>query len=283
MTEANRDQADYWNSPSGRVWVEQERAMDALLAPVLDAVFAAAALLPGQRVLDIGCGTGISTILAAARVTPGGEVTGADISTVMIDRARQRASEAGVANAVFAVTDAQTHPFPEGGFDRVISRFGVMFFGDPAAAFANIARALKPGGRIAFAAWSVPQKNPWFAIPAAAATERLGASDPSDPHAPGPFAFADAGRVGGILAVAGLAEVTTTERALLLAQPGAADDAARLAMSVGPAVRIMAEKGGQAADAAAIKSVIAGRFAAFATPGGVRIPAAVHIVTARRG
>ena len=156
----------------------------------------------GDAVLDVGCGTGASTLKVAGRVADG-SVVGVDISRPLLDRARSRAEAAEIDNASFLLADAQTHRFPAGGFDVLISRLGMMFFEDPVAAFRNLGRALRPGGRIAFVAWAGVKDNPWFHVPRDAAVSRLGAAPSADPSAPGPLAFQDAGRVARLMAAAG--------------------------------------------------------------------------------
>ena len=143
-TEINQDQAAYWNSELGRKWVDHEAALDTSFQPVLDLVLNRAALKAGERVLDIGRGTGASTLAAAALVGARGMVEGLDISAPLLARARERAI--GVAAARFTLADAQTHGFVAGGYDVLISRFGVAFFADSVAAFANMGRAIRPGG-----------------------------------------------------------------------------------------------------------------------------------------
>jgi SAM-dependent methyltransferase len=199
---ANEDQIKYWNEKAGPEWVEMQERMDGYLAAISEALLAFADVRPGMAVLDVGCGTG-ATSLALARA--GAVVTGADISRPMLEFARKRAQEAGLA-IHFAEADASAFPFkPE--FDLIISRFGVMFFDDPVAAFTNLRRALKPGGQLAFVCWRSPQENLWASAPVAAAKPLLPAQPPPDPLAPGPFAFASRERVADILARAGFAGI----------------------------------------------------------------------------
>ncbi|MEU6845743.1 methyltransferase domain-containing protein [Streptomyces sp. NPDC046716] len=146
---ANHRQAHAWNGPLGRHWAAHHRRFDALLGEADEALFAAAAIRPGDRVLDIGCGAGATT-RAAARLAAPGHAVGVDISAPLVDRARARTAEDGVPGATYELGDAQTHPFPPGGFDVAVSRGGVMFFEDPVAAFANVARALRERGRLVF-------------------------------------------------------------------------------------------------------------------------------------
>ncbi|MBO9410682.1 MULTISPECIES: class I SAM-dependent methyltransferase [unclassified Ruegeria] len=283
MTIANEEQAEFWgNSPSGAKWLTYEDQMDALLAPVLDLVLERAALQPGQRVLDIGCGTGASTILAAQAVGPDGHVLAADFSQPFLKRAAERAQTNSHANIGFQFADAQTHPFEEGDRDILISRFGVMFFEDTVAAFANMARALKPGGRMCFAAWGPLSGNPWFRLPHIAATERLGTPPKVDRNAPGPLAFHDQDRVSGLLAEAGLTDITVDAVPLTLPVRGTLEDSAALCTRIGPAARVIAHFDGTPEDVAAIRQAVAEEFRPYATGDVVEIPALINLFQARR-
>ena len=149
---------------------------------------------PGERIVDIGCGCGDTTLALAARVAPGGSVTGVDISQPMLAVARRRAAGTG-RRVEFLKADAETHPFAAGEMDAIFSRFGVMFFEQPARAFANLRRALRARWTFAFLCWQGPEKNPFITAPITAARPLLAPEPASDPHAPGPFAFADPERV----------------------------------------------------------------------------------------
>ncbi|WP_138469525.1 class I SAM-dependent methyltransferase [Poseidonocella sp. HB161398] len=278
--EANRAQAEYWRSPAGLAWIEHEHALDTAMAGMLETVLDAAEIAPGDRVLDIGCGTGASTIAAAARV-PRGSVLGIDISAPLLDRAERRCRAAGIGNAAFLLADAQSHAFAQGGADRLVSRLGTSFFADPVAAFRNLALGLRPGGRMAFSCWAAVAENPWFRIPGEAARARLGPVAVGDPDAPGPTAFADAGRVAGLMAAAGLREICAEPVAIVLTPPGGAVGAARAASRVGPAARIMKARQGSAADAATIETAVRYAFAPFAEAGEIRVPALVNLFTCR--
>ena len=280
MTGTNADQAEYWGrSPGGQKWITLEDQLDAAMAPVLDLVIARADLQPGQRVLDIGCGTGASVLAAARAVGPEGHVLAADISDLLLSRARERT--AGLTNVAFVNADAQMHPFAPDDRDAVISRFGVMFFDDPTAAFANMARSLKPGGTMTFAAWGALDRNPWFTIPHVAAMDRLGRPPRTDRNAPGPLAFHDTDRVLGLFRDAGLAaEVDVVDLKLTL--PGGPDEAAGLVMQVGPAVRTIAHFNGTPEDAAAIRAVIRAQFAEMGSADPVLLPARINLYRARR-
>ncbi len=180
----------------------------------------------GERVLDIGCGAGAQTFALANAVGADGAVTGIDFSAPLLERAEERRDKVGVGNVTFRLGDAAVESFPAGAFDLAASRFGVMFFEEPVAAFRSIAAALRSGGRIAFVAWQAQEHNPWFALPHTLAVERLGEGAPSSPDAPGPMAFRDADRVLRILSEAGLTDCSAEHVTTELHYPGSAQEAA---------------------------------------------------------
>ena len=206
MAGDNAAMARMWNGPSGDNWIRFDEHHNRGLRPWGEAVLAAAVPAAGERVLDVGCGTGWTT-RAAARATGDGRALGVDISEMLVQRARSTAAAEGVANVAFAVADAQDHPFDPGGFDVAISRFGVMFFADAVAAFANVARALAPGGRLAFACWQELRHNHWILVPFGAMTAVVGTPEPPPPGAPGPWSLADPDRVRSVLGAAGFSDV----------------------------------------------------------------------------
>lgn len=279
VTYDNADQAEYWSEGPGRKWVQQREPMDAALAPVLDLLLERAGLEPGMRVLDIGCGTGTSTIEIAGRIAPSGQVFAVDIAATLLEEARSRAEN--VPGTSFALADAQTHPFELAAFDACVSRFGVMFFSDPVQAFRNMASALKPGRRLVFAAWCGVEDNPWFRIPAEIAIRQLGPVEPTPPRAPGPMAFEDAEYVTGILQQAGLEEISVTREDILLTPLGSTVDVAALSTRIGPATRIIAEHGAPPEAITAIQEEVREAIAQYDTPEGVKLPAAIRFCTAR--
>jgi ubiquinone/menaquinone biosynthesis C-methylase UbiE len=157
----NAAQAAGWNGPEGQGWADDWEVFDRSLQHYQPKIVEAAAVQDGERVLDVGCGNG-QTTRAAGRATPSGSVLGIDLSGPMLARARELTAAEGLANVEYVQADAQVHSFHEGAFDVCISRFGTMFFDDRTAAFTNLARALRPGGRILFVVWQAPSENPQF-------------------------------------------------------------------------------------------------------------------------
>ena len=276
----NAEQIEYWNKQAGPKWVAECEQMDRLLAPLGLAAIERAHPRAGERVIDVGCGLGQTSLQLAARVGPKGAVLGVDISTPMLERARERARADGVTQVRFENADAQTHSFPPASFDLVFSRFGVMFFADPLAAFANLARALRPGGRIAFVCWQSLQQNPWMRDPLMALAKHVTMPPPAAPDAPGPFAFADTARVRGILEGAGFTAVGFEPHTGELSLGRSVDEALHFATEIGPAGALLREAShsARAAATAAIRELLAAR----ATPNGVAMPYAVWIATGRR-
>jgi SAM-dependent methyltransferase len=271
---ANADQIEYWNGPAGQRWVEAQESLDRTLASIASAFLAFAAVKPGERVLDVGCGCGTTTLAFAAAAGPGGQVTGLDISAPMLGLARTRAASKPVE---FVQADASAHPF-KSEYDVVASRFGVMFFADPIAAFANIKTALKPGGRLAFVCWRAMPDNAWAVTPLAAARDLLPVGPPPDPNAPGPFAFADPVRLRAILEGAGFKGVTIEKLDSVMHMAPTAREAAQFSLGIGPLARAAAELDD------ATKTKIVARVAAalekFETPSGVAPPAACWLAGA---
>nr|WP_042186324.1 class I SAM-dependent methyltransferase [Kibdelosporangium sp. MJ126-NF4]CEL17206.1 Methyltransferase [Kibdelosporangium sp. MJ126-NF4]CTQ91564.1 Methyltransferase [Kibdelosporangium sp. MJ126-NF4] len=204
MDETNVEQRKAWNGPEGDFWVERADRLDAGIANYMEPFLAAAAIQPGDSVLDIGCGTGTTTRAAATR---GGEVLGVDLSGQMIALARQRS--AGIEGLRFEVADAQVHDFPEAHFDVAISRNGAMFFEDPVEALGNIRRALKPGGRLVLLAWQPMDANVWISTfrTILAAGRDLPKPPPDGVHA---FSLSDPERVRILLGKAGFTDVRQT-------------------------------------------------------------------------
>lgn len=203
----NQDQVTLWNEASGRTWVEMKTLLDRMLAPfespLIDAAFPGA----GGRVLDVGCGAGATTLAMARRLGENGRCVGVDISGPLLTAAESQATAARLSAATFVQADAQTHAFEPGSFDALISRFGVMFFDDPEAAFDNLRRAMRIGAKLAFVAWRGPAENPFMTTAKRAAEPLLANMPAPDPNAPGQFAFADADRVRRILETSGWSDI----------------------------------------------------------------------------
>lgn len=231
----NQDQKDYWNASAGEKWAAEQAHLDAMLAPVTALLMDAVAPRASERLLDIGCGTGETSLLAA---DVGAQVTGVDISQPMLDLAASRLADRGD----MQLADAATWQ-ADAAFDVIMSRFGVMFFDDPQAAFTNIGTNLKPGGRLAFACWQAPKNNSWVLTPMMAIKPFLPEAPAPDPHAPGPFAFADPERLHGILAGAGFADISIAAHdvPITLALEGGVEQAVQFSTQIGPAARAMAE------------------------------------------
>ncbi len=273
----NADQIAFWNGPVGQRWADFQQRMDRTMQAITDAVIAFAAARPGERVLDIGCGAGSTTILLARAVAREGATTGIDISTPMLAVARTRA-EAEKAQIAFIEADASVHEFRP-VFDLVFSRFGVMFFAEPAAAFANIRRALAPSGRLAFVCWRSPQENLWASVPMMAAKELLPPQEPADPHAPGPFAFAEKDRLAAILRDAGWRDIRIDTFDGAMNVGTTLEEAARFMLSIGPLSRAAAEL--EESVRARIREAVSRALAPFQAPSGVTPPAACWLVGAR--
>jgi SAM-dependent methyltransferase len=276
----NAAQIAYWNSEAGPRWVAMQERMDAMLAPLMQAVLDRAQPAAGEAVLDIGCGCGATLLELAGRVGTNGSVTGIDISAPMLDRARERVRDNGLQNVSLTLADAATHEFEPEAFDLAFSRFGVMFFDDPGSAFANIRSALAATGRLAFVCWAPPRDNPWLTVPLTAAQPHLPPQPQSDPLAPGPFAFADPDRIRGILTSAGYSAINIARHgtSMRISDPGQAEQAAHFAVESGPVGRAMAGAD-PGARAAAVQAILA-EFRRLEGPGGITLAGSVWLVSA---
>ena len=275
----NADQIAYWNGPGGQRWADRQQSQDILLAPVADLLIDRARARAGERIIDVGCGSGATSIAFAQKVGPTGHVLGIDISGPMLARARQIAP-AGL-SVDFVLADATVYPFDPASFDLLVSRFGVMFFAEPARSFANLRRALKPAGRLAFACWREPRENPFFMAPLQAVYKHVPKLPQVGPEEPGPFAFASEARVHRILGEAGFQGIAMEpcNLALDIAVGRGLDAAVQGALEIGPAARALAEQPPEVVAAAthsireALTPLVRGQ--------SVPIPAAIWIVTAR--
>jgi SAM-dependent methyltransferase len=277
---SNADQATYWNGPGGRHWIDRQEMQDGLLAPIAARLLEAARVAAGERVVDVGCGCGATTLAVARIAAASGRALGVDISAPMIERARERAA-AEHSRAQFLVADATIHDLSGERADLMISRFGVMFFADPALSFSNLRKTLKPGGRLVFACWREPRLNPWLMIPLRAATRHAPPLPKLGPEDPGPFSFADEARVRRILTSAGFVDVALDPIDLELdtAVGQGFENAVASALEIGPASRALEGQPDEVRTAATAE--IRAALAPFQRGDQVRMGAAIWIVSAR--
>ena len=279
---ANAAMRRHWNEVAGPRWVRRADLQEARNIEVADLLLREARPVAGEHVLDIGCGPGATAFPFAAAVGPSGHVTGADISEPMLGLLRQRIAERGIGNITPLLADAQTHAFAPASFDLLISRFGVMFFADPVAAFRNLIGALRPGGRLCMAVWAPLADNMHWKIPFDIAVARLGPPAPADPRAPGPLAFSDTGYFRGIIETAGFADIAVTPKPFGVIGRSAKDEA-EVAAERGPSGRLLDEKKPDDATRRALGAEFEAAFAAHAaTDGSFRLPGTVLLATARR-
>jgi SAM-dependent methyltransferase len=279
---ANVEQSKYWNEVAGPRWVRFQEVLDAELAVLTGAALDRAAPRPGASVVDVGCGCGATSLELARRVGAAGRVLGVDLSKPMLARAAERAAAAGLSQISFREADAQTERFAPGAADLVFSRFGVMFFADPIAAFANLRAALRPGGRVTFVCWQKLAENPWLTVPMAAMAKYVQLPPPPPPGAPGPFAFADPARVAEILGGAGYAGVELEDlREPLVLGGGTLDGAVEFSLEIGPAATALRETNPGPEVRARVADAIREALAPFAASGKLQMGSAAWIATAR--
>lgn len=283
MAEQSDDWGADWNDQSGERWVYHQALLDSMLAVFGQAAMEAAAPAMGECVLDVGCGAGESSLALASLVGNQGQVLGVDISEAMIESALTRAPKE--MSVVFQVADASKAELPDGKFDILFSRFGVMFFNDPTEAFAHMRRALKPGGRVAFVCWRGVAENDWMRLPVDAMTGIIPPIQPAASEAPGPFSFCDRERVDPILTKAGFADVDIVPFDALVpfgegaTREAAIDDAVKMALEVGPLSRVLTDQPYELRERAsvAVRAAFSGCFGERS----VMINGATWIVTAR--
>jgi SAM-dependent methyltransferase len=276
----NADQAEYWNSEAAPRWIAFQEALDQRFAPLSEALIRRAGVDPGDCVVDVGCGAGATTLLLATAVGAHGSVLAVDISEPLLAVARRRVMQDGHGNVRFVRADAQTHRFERRCYDLVLSRFGVMFFADPAGAFRNLLGALRPGGRLAFVCWGPLADNPWFALPLQVGVERLGPPEPRPPRAPGPLALSEPDYIDEILSAAGFADIRIDRSDISLPGARSAREEAELACQVGPLARLLKERGANEATRRAVIGDLTERLAPYLTADGMRLPARLHLVIA---
>lgn len=270
----NQQQIDYWNGKAGETWVRSMDRIDGMMAPITKALLERAAVVPGERVVDVGCGCGSTTLELVRR---GALVFGIDVSEPMLALAKERAR--GLQGVAFRRTDAATQPFTP-DHELVFSRFGVMFFADPVAAFRNLRTGMTPDGRLCFVCWQPAAENPWMSLSGQAVAPFLSKPDqPLDPHAPGPFAFADPNHLRSVLEQAGFASIGIEDLRATLHLGDDLDQAIAFQSDIGPVARALAELEGEtrARAIAAVREALA----RHVTPKGVDLGAACWLVTAR--
>jgi SAM-dependent methyltransferase len=275
----NADQIAYWNGPGGQRWASRQAAQDILLAPVADILIDRAKPQAGERIIDVGCGSGATSIAFARKVAPSGQVFGVDVSGPMLERARQSAPKD--LPVEFTLADATIYPFVPASFDLLASRFGVMFFADPAKSFANMRKALRPSGRLTFACWREPRENPWMMTGLQAVYQHVPKLPQQGPEDPGPFSFASEARVRRILGEAGFTGIAMDPCPLSLdiAIGGGLEAAVQSSLEIGPASRALE---GQPADLrAAATNSIREVLAPFVKGNAVPLAGSIWIVTAR--
>ena len=272
------EQAAYWNGPGGQGWLASyHQRIERSIADLGKDLLAAAAVRPGEHVIDVGCGMGGTTAELARAVGPTGHVLGVDISEPLVEAARSHR----VDNATFVVGDAVTYPFKAATYDLVFSRFGVMFFADPVAAFKNLRHALKPAGRLVFLCWRTSQENPWGLVPLRAAAPFLPPLARPGPEDPGQYSFGDRARVERILKEAGFGtpSIEPLDRPIWMGST-AAEVAANIGR-FGPLARAFIDAGPEAVEKA--KAAVAEVLAPHQGPHGVMLPGACWLVRASRG
>ena len=277
---ANSEMSEYWNDRAGPNWVNFQQQLDGQIRILGEKAMDQAAINAGQQVLDIGCGCGDSALELARRVGAGGAVRGVDLSTPMLDHARQRAGLEPALNLDFEQVDAQTSEFPPAAYDHIFSRFGVMFFDQPVAAFGNMRGALKATGRLSFVCWRALDENPWMSIGIAVALQFVAPPDPIPPGAPGPFALAAPNRAREILEQAGYSDISVAplDQEIYLSGPGTVAEAAALTCHLGPVARVLADA--DADTKRAVEEALVTTFTPYHDGTGVRMASACWIVSA---
>jgi SAM-dependent methyltransferase len=281
MTNTNNDaQIRYWKSGPGSNWAGYQQGLDACFENINQRLVELCNADADSAIVDVGCGAGATSIALARAYGNQVKITGIDVSTPLLEHARNRVESEGLNNIQFLEADAQVHDFTPGRFDRLVSRFGVMFFSDPALAFRNLAAAIKPGGKMSFIAWADVNQNPWFQLPLEVAITRLGKPQLTDPREPGPMAFSDLDYLTDILDLAGFANFTISVEENSIVTRLAIEEMAQLACNLGPVVRLLKDKNGNKHDAEAIQTRVVDEFKQFQSENRIEIPAKIVIARA---
>lgn len=277
----NQEQVDYWNGEIGQYWAKQDKIMARLLQPIAQALLDHAEFNDCRHVLDVGCGGGSQTRLLAERLGAGSKITGIDISEPLLEVARTNTSKS-VVNMDYLLGDASEYEFPTAQFDGIFSRFGVMFFDDPIAAFTNLRTALTDGAKIAFSCWQGADKNDWASIPMQTAIKFITPPEDMMPaaDAPGPFAFAQPEHVHKILHTAGFTDIELSPHLATMRmgeQPTLADSVREMT-GIGPVQRLLA--GQDEALKERVYQALEKSLADFYKNGAIELPGAIWFVTA---
>jgi SAM-dependent methyltransferase len=277
----NADQIAYWNDKAAVTWNAFQERLDTLFEPLTTLALEAAAPMPAENAIDVGCGCGATVLALANRLGPTGQVLGLDVSKPMAARARERIAAAGLTNANVVVSDAATYNLAPASVDLLFSRFGIMFFADPTAAFINLRRAMRPDGRLLCAVWRPLADNPWFRVPMEAARALLPPQPPADPNAPGPFAFSNPDRTRGIILDAGWQDVKLTRHdvPMRFAMTGQIEQATDFSTRVGALARILADEGPETR--ARVREAIAETLKAYDGPAGINLSGSIWLISAR--
>lgn len=280
----NAGMVEFWNGDAPGKWVRFQESMDESMAPLGTAVMEALGITTGERVIDVGCGCGGTSLEIAGRVGADGKVLGLDISEPMLALARDRAAAGSHEYMNFSLADAQTHAFDPTAYDVVFSRFGIMFFDQPVAAFENLKAALVSGGRIGFTCWQAGKHNAWIRIPTEIAAAHVPLPQPAPPDTPGEFGFANRDFVHRILDDAGFDDISITDHSVPMVMSGGptVEDVVTFLTSMGPMARAIAEAGAGEDVCNRIKDDLRSALAAHETDHGIVMECATWIVTARK-
>ncbi len=279
---SNEEQVKYWNGEAGKRWAQQDSTMERLLRPITEVLLAHAKVEGCTSAIDVGCGCGSQSMMLAEQLGPDANVLGVDISEPMLQIAieKTQTQTASRAQVEFMHADASVHNFATDSFDLLFSRFGVMFFDDPVAAFSNLRAAMQTPGRLAFCCWQAMKENDWTWIPLRAALQHLPPPEPPAPHAPGPFAFADGERLRAILADSGFSDINVVSQRMTMRfseAPTLAESVRELA-KIGPIASLLVDKDEAVLDK--IFNSMEETLAPYYKDGALNLPVAIWLVTA---
>ena len=279
MSEVNKNQRDFWSGKGGDIWVERQNAMDTMLSPLGEAALNKLNLNEGENVLDIGCGCGHTTLNIAKRISPDGQVTGLDISEPMLKRAKESANEMSISNASFNCVDVQTDDMGEEVYSAAFSRFGVMFFEDPIAAFRNINKSLITGASLSFVCWQSPALNPWQSLFIEAVKKYVDLPSPP-PRSPSPFAFMESEYVSSILEESNFQNIIIEghEAEVNMFSGRSLSDSVKDYISINPVVSGMLKDSTEQEKTEIINSAIEA-FSPYYSAKGLMFPSATWLVT----